>query len=84
MLYNDNVVRSPNFGPLFAAPLFSCIASHQARGLRNHRDGTQATTEGSEILATELIVACTAYGGRLLSQRPHGAQANPEVALCLC
>ena len=61
MLYNDNVVRSPNFGPLLAAPLFSCIASHQAHGLRNHRDGTQATTESSEILARELIVACTAW-----------------------
>lgn len=56
MLYNDNVVCSPNIGPLLAAPLFSCIASHQAHGLHNHRDGTQATTEGSEILARDLIV----------------------------
>ena len=60
MLYNDNVVHSSHSGPLFAAPLFPCIASHQAHGLHNHRDGTQATTEGSEILAKDLVVACTA------------------------
>jgi len=60
MLYNDNVVRSLNFGLIFAAPLLLYIASHQAYGLRHHQDGTQATPEGSEILARELIVAFTA------------------------
>lgn len=61
MLYNDNVVHSSHSGPLFAAPLFPCIASHQAHGLQYHQDGTQATTEGSEILVKDLIVVCTAW-----------------------
>jgi len=47
----------PTHCPLFAAPLFPCIASHQIHGLRHHQDGTQATTKGSEIQARELIVA---------------------------